>query len=186
CHGDDRGTSEATIIARFPRAPASPARCRIFRPEPVLPMLDTLPELDHAGLQALDASQVQVLTVNNRHARRLLARFSDSRHDGWKVIQVPSIVPYSAWVASLADGLAFLPHAPLGSATLDAFGARLLWRQVILSLEADNPLLDDWQAARLAADADRLLDDWRVRVDNAEATEDYQRFLLWREAYHRE
>lgn len=149
-------------------------------------MLDTLPELDHAGLQALAASQVQVLTVNNRHARRLLARFSEARQDGRKVIQVPSIVPYSAWVAQLADDLAFLPEAPLGNATLDTFGVRLLWRQVIRAVEAGNPLLDDWQAARLAADADRLIDDWGVQVDNAEATEDYQQFMLWRRAYHGE
>ena len=39
------------------------------------------------------------------------------------------------------------------------------------------------QAARLSAEADKLLSDWRISVASHEATPDYQRFLSWREGY---
>lgn len=146
-------------------------------------MIATLDEITVDELSGLDAQKVLVLTVNNRHARRVLAEFSAALGDERRVMPVPDIVPLSGWLRRLADQLSFMPQAQLASHTVDAFGAQLLWQRVIKEVEADRALLDVAQAAKLAADADRLLDDWRIQVPDQGLTVDYQRFQLWRERY---
>src|SRR3546814_12789520 len=96
---------------------------------------------------------------------------------------VPDIVPLSGWLRRLADSLSFLPESGQAMHTLDAFGAQLLWQRVIGEAEADHVLLDVAQAARLAADADRLIDDWRIDVPPDYETSDYRRFRVWRRDY---
>src|SRR3546814_12139663 len=76
-----------------------------------------------------------------------------------------------------------LPESGQAMHTLDAFGAQLLWQRVIGEAEADHVLLDVAQAARLAADADRLIDDWRIDVPPEYETSDYRRFRVWRRDY---
>ncbi len=147
-------------------------------------MMENFPAIGLDELTGLQASDVLVLTVNNRHARRVLAELSARLSAERRVMAVPDIVPLSGWLARLADELAFLPDSGQALRTVDGFGAQLLWQQAIAEAEPDQPLLDIAQAARLAADADRLADDWRIRVRPEQATSDYQRFLLWREQYH--
>lgn len=134
-------------------------------------------------LSQLEAQQVLVLTVNNRHARRVLSELLTGLDDARRVMAVPDIVPLSGWLARLADQLAFLPESGQAMRTVDGFGTQWLWQHVIDEAEAEHALLDAAQAARLAAEADRLMDDWRIQVQPDAATPDYQRFDAWRTRY---
>ncbi|MYN13238.1 hypothetical protein GSY71_08785 [Pusillimonas sp. TS35] len=145
-------------------------------------MLD-FPEMGLQALGALPADDVLVLTVNNRYARRVLADLSAQLDAARSVMAVPAVVPLSAWLGRLADDLAFLPQSGQAMRQVDAFGARLLWQRAIEDAEPEYPLLDIAQAARLAADADRLMDDWRITVRPGQETPDYTSFLRWRARY---
>jgi hypothetical protein len=146
-------------------------------------MMENFPAIGLDDLTDLPAAEVLVLTVNNRHARRVLAELSARLNAERKVMAVPDIVPLSGWLARLADELAFLPDSGQAMRTVDSFGAQMLWQQAIADTEPDHPLLDVAQAARLAAEADRLADDWRIRVRAGQETGDYRSFLRWRERY---
>src|SRR3546814_19188398 len=132
--------------------------------------MDTFDSVDLGGLSGSGSENTLILTVNNRHARRVLAELSAGLGPDRSVMAVPDIVPLSGWLRRLADSLSFLPESGQAMHTLDAFGAQLLWQRVIGEAEADHVLLDVAQAARLAADDDRLIDDWRLDV-----TPDYQK-----------
>ena len=145
--------------------------------------LGALGSVTLGGLLEMDSQRTLVLTVNNRHARRLLADLSAQlRHDR-RVMPLPAIVPLAAWYRQAADQLSFLPQVCTPSQALDAFAAQGLWRQVIQAIEGDASLLDTTTAARLAFEADTLMDEWRLTVDPAAETPDYQRFQVWREGY---
>jgi len=146
-------------------------------------MMENFPAIGLDDLTDLPAAEVLVLTVNNRHARRVLAELSARLNAERKVMAVPDIVPLSGWLARLADELAFLPESGQAMRTVDSFGAQMLWQQAISDTEPDHPLLDVAQAARLAAEADRLADDWRIVVRPGQETGDYRSFLRWRERY---
>lgn len=146
-------------------------------------MIDTFPSITLEALAELDAQDVLVLTVNNRHARRVLAELSASLDEVRSVMAVPDIVPLSAWLKRAADQLSFMPESGLASHTVDAFGAQWLWQQVVDDAESERALLDVAQAARLAAEADRLIDDWHIQVLPELETVDYQHFMEWRRRY---
>lgn len=131
----------------------------------------------------LDPDSTLVLSVNNRHARRIVAELSALLGATRQVMAVPDIVPLGAWLMQAADHLAFHSGHDIPSFTADSFGAVYLWRRVIQDAEPDQALLDVGQAARLASEADRLVDDWRIDVRPDEETADYQRFISWRERY---
>lgn len=149
---------------------------------------DTLPELSTRDLLQLPAHQTQVLTVNNRHARRLLAEFAATLGEQRRVMAVPDVTPFGAWLVRQADELTFVHAEGVADHTLDSLGAQLLWQHVIeCDVAGDGlepALLDLPQAARLAADADALIDEWHIHVNDLYTTADYQRFLVWRNAYH--
>ncbi len=149
-------------------------------------MTDLFPPITLDKLARLEAQDVLVLTVNNRHARRILADLSASLSPGRSVMAVPDIVPLSGWLRRAADQLSFVPDCGLASHTLDAFGAQWLWKQVIAEAESERALLDVAQAARLAAEADRLIDDWHIQPAQGTETSDYQHFLDWRERYRKQ
>ncbi|HEY9278981.1 MAG TPA: hypothetical protein VIP51_02810, partial [Eoetvoesiella sp.] len=134
-------------------------------------------------LTRLNSLETLVLTVNNRYARHIIADLSAGLNDERRVMQLPDIVPLSAWIQQAGEQLSFVPDARLASHTLDAFGARYLWQQIIAEAESDHVLLDVSQAARLALDADRLLSEWQLTVAPESETREYQRFRLWRERY---
>jgi probable DNA repair protein len=136
-----------------------------------------------ADLATLDAGQTLVLTVNNRLARRIVAEMSASLGPDRKVMAVPDIMPLSAWLTRVSDQLAFVPGAPLAAHAVDSFGSQFLWQRVIAHAESEHALLDVTQAARLAAEADRLVDEWRITVAPELETMDYQRFVEWRDRY---
>ncbi|WP_353146298.1 PD-(D/E)XK nuclease family protein [Pollutimonas bauzanensis] len=146
-------------------------------------MIDTFASVSLDDLAGLNPDDALILTVNNRHARRILAELSASLSDTRRVMAVPDIVPLSGWLARIADQLSFVPEAQLASHTVDAFGSQFLWQRVIADAESDHVLLDVSQAARLAAQADQLLDEWRINVIPEVETTDYQRFMVWRRDY---
>lgn len=150
---------------------------------PAIAMLDSLPAISFDQLSGFDAQDTLVLTVNNRHARRVLAELSASLGGDRRVIAVPDIIPLSAWLRRLSDRLSFLPDSGMAGHAIDAFGARLLWQRVIERAESDRALLDTAQAAMLAMEADRLMDDWRIEVGPDHETSDYLRFEEWRARY---
>lgn len=127
--------------------------------------------------------RVLVLTVNNRHARRLLAQLSASLGDDRPVMAVPDILPFQAWVRQVTEQLAFVDEARLAAHRLDAFGSQLLWQQIIRDAEPEHYLLDIPQAARLSRDADQLMSSWMLTVPDSASTPDSQRFAVWRDAY---
>lgn len=153
-------------------------------------VLDDIPELTEDELLRESPGQTQILTVNNRYARRLLAQFSAALGAERQVMAVPDIVPLGAWLGRQANNRAYCAGLPFPSHTIDAFGAQLLWQEVITRHMNENDpgsyLLDTLQAARLAADADQLIDEWHVAVADVLVTPDYQQFAIWRRAYHRE
>jgi probable DNA repair protein len=143
---------------------------------------DALPAISFAQLNKLSAAQTTILTVNNRLARRLVQEFARS-FSAQSVVEMPVVVPFSAWIAQQLAQAGFQdtlrPHAYL----LDAFGSQLLWAQVIDALEATEPLLDTQQAANAAQQADKLLDEWTIEVRPEIETEEYARFIQWRGSY---
>lgn len=124
-----------------------------------------------------------ILTVNNRYARRILAELSAGLNETRRVMAVPDIVPLSGWLARAADQLSFVPESGLASHTVDAFGSQFLWQRAIADEESDHVLLDVAQAARLAAQADHLLDEWQIGVPPEIETAEFQRFRAWRDRY---
>lgn len=146
-------------------------------------MTTTFTTVSLVDLATLDASATLVLTVNNRLARRIVAEMSASLGPDRKVMAVPDIMPLSAWMTHISDQLAFSPDAQLAAHTVDSFGSQVLWQRVIAQAESEHALLDVTQAARLAAEADRLIDEWRISVAPELETMDYQRFMEWRVRY---
>ncbi len=146
-------------------------------------MIAHMPSISLQDVTSLDSQTTLVLTVNNRHARRLVAEFSASLNDQQRVMALPDILPLGAWMRQMADELSFLPGARLSSHVLDNYGALTLWRQVISECESANPLLDVTQAARLAMEADKLVSDWQPVISPHQETGEYQRFKYWRERY---
>ena len=134
-------------------------------------------------LAGLPSMATLVLTVNNRHARRIVAELSSRLDAGQQVMALPDIVPLSAWLQQASDQLSFVAGSSLAAHTVDAFGARCLWQQVVAEAESDHVLLDTGQAARLAQEADRLVSEWRLQVPPELETDDYRRFKVWRAAY---
>ncbi|MCB5363259.1 PD-(D/E)XK nuclease family protein [Pusillimonas sp. CC-YST705] len=148
-------------------------------------MKASLIEISLDDLADARLGRVLVLTVNNRHARRLLSHLSSTLGAERPVMAVPDILPFKAWVRQATEQLAFVDGALLAAHRLDAFGARLLWQQVIRESEPEHYLLDIPQAAKLASEADQLMSSWMLSVPDSACTPDYERFAAWREAYRR-
>lgn len=145
--------------------------------------METKPTLTLHDLAQPDSPPTLVLTVNNRYARRVLASLSAQLSEHRRVMALPDIVPLRGWLRQAGDELSFLPEAGLASHVIDAFGAHSLWQSVVSQVEADNPLLDSAQAAKLAIEADQVMSEWRLSVQQGEETSDHQRFMLWRTQY---
>ena len=66
---------------------------------------------------------------------------------------------------------------------LDSFATQMVWTEAIRAEEAARVLLDARQAARLAMDADLLMDEWELRVPSGADTDEYKGFARWRLRY---
>lgn len=145
----------------------------------LLPFEDTV---DLPALAALAPDQTLVLTVNNRLARRLTLDLAARLQAKRQVSELPRIMPLSAWLADAAQSLTFVSQdAP--KFRLNTFASQRLWVDVIEAEEADRALMDVNQAARLATDADVLMDEWQLVVPGAVATDEFNSFQRWRKRY---
>ena len=61
---------------------------------------------------------------------------------------------------------------------LDSFATQMVWTEAIRAEEAERVLLDARQAARLAMDADLLMDEWEL--PSGADTDEYKGFARWR------
>lgn len=143
-----------------------------------------------AQLQQLDSTDTLVLTVNNRFARRLLSQLqsglqADTLVQGLKkAIAVPDILPLSAWLSQANDDLSFNAEIAPASYLLDSFSSLYVWEQTIYNqTTTDSSLIDVPQAAKLAAEADLLMDEWALQVSTTQQTNDSVQFMQWRSAY---
>lgn len=142
--------------------------------------------LSLAQLVSLESTRTVVLTVNNRFARRVLLQLQQqllhNKHQ--QTLALPAIMPLSAWLLQANDDLSFNESVAPASYLLDGFSSAHLWEQVILEQEPEAAwLLDVPQAAKLAADADALIDEWHLTIPADTELGDVLKFQQWREAY---
>ena len=151
-----------------------------------VPMQDaplSYPELSLPDIGGLPAAGTLVLTVNNRLARRLTLELAGLLRAERQVSELPRIVPLSAWLAESANELAFDAGGDMPAYRLDSFATQMVWTEAIRAEEAERVLLDARQAARLAMDADLLMDEWELRVPSGADTDEYKGFARWRLRY---
>ncbi|WYX29772.1 PD-(D/E)XK nuclease family protein [Achromobacter denitrificans] len=151
-------------------------------------MQDTTPSFPDLSLPAIGgmpADGTLVLTVNNRLSRRLTLELAGLLRQERQVSELPRILPLSAWLAESANELAFEADDGVPAYRLDSFATQLVWTEAIREEEAERVLLDASQAARLAMDADLLMDEWDLRVPSGADTDEYRGFAKWRERYRR-
>ena len=146
--------------------------------------LTQYPFVHASNLGTHAAKDVSVLTVNNRLARRLIQLLAQQQTArGQLVAEMPEIMPWSGWVTHQLDRAGFEESLRAHARQLDGFEAQLLWAQVIERVEGEGALLDVYQAAAMALAADQLIEEWQIKVLDHEHTEEYDRFLQWRDAY---
>ena len=139
-------------------------------------------------LQQLNSTDTLVLTVNNRFARRLLTQLQyhllEQVQGQKKAMAVPDILPLSAWLRQANDDLSFNAELAPASYLLDGFSSLHLWEQAIYSQDSEDTwLIDVPQAAKHAAEADQLIDEWALEVSATEDHPDSSRFMQWRQDY---
>src|SRR5690625_2132901 len=97
---------------------------------------------------------------------------------------IAEVLPLSAWLRRCEEDLIVTSQQMPAAYVLDAFSSVQVWEEVIRQSDAEqSPLIDIVQAAKLAYEADRLLDEWSIEVKELEQNLDHERFLVWRKAY---
>ena len=137
------------------------------------------------ALLEFSAQQTRILTVNNRLSRGMTSRFGRAlKH---RSAPLPQIQPWNSWLAQCEFELTFAhPHSHDPVQVIDATIARMLWTEIIIqSGEQDElrGLIDVGQLALLASQADELALHWKVDVDSAWVTPEYEQFAAWQSAY---
>src|SRR5690625_5163639 len=98
-------------------------------------MSEIYPLISLRDVVSLDPDSTLVLSVNNRHARRILEELTALLDAGQQVMAVPEIMPLGAWLMQAADHLSFHIDQDMAAHTVDSFGAQYLWRRVIKEVE---------------------------------------------------
>jgi len=88
-----------------------------------------------------------------------------------------------AWLAQASDQLCFSEQWQPAAHQMDRFAALQRWEHSIEQCEEEGYFLDVGQAARLACEADTLLDEWSIELKAGEASVDFERFMQWRAHY---
>jgi probable DNA repair protein len=142
-------------------------------------------------LDAALAAGVAVVTPNKRLARRLIAAFDDSQRAAGRIVwPAARVQPWSAWLQSLwldvvgADALSSPPR--LSTPGQSAY----MWDRIVATETArSTPLVDSRGAAKLAADAWRLVNAWGAGGTSwrgwtpASTDDDTGAFVRWAERY---
>ena len=143
-----------------------------------------LPEISTAHLFRLPAHSTLIITVNNRLARRIGLEFAqDLRNRSLVVAELPAIVPLMTWIRQAFDRAGFAATTQDVHYLLDPFATQMLWSDMIRGQEDAFPLLDIGQAAAAAMEADALMLEWGVDVQEGEQTPEHEKFISWRNAY---
>ena len=179
CGFDSPGRKQAAALA-VSYGLVSPPRAPCSRRVPMQDAPLSYPELSLPDIGGLPAAGTLVLTVNNRLARRLTLELAGLLRAERQVSELPRIVPLSAWLAESANELAFDAGGDMPAYRLDSFATQMVWTEAIRAEEAERVLLDARQAARLAMDADLLMDEWELRVPSGADTDEYKGFARWR------
>src|SRR5690625_433856 len=143
-------------------------------------MSTILQPLTQDSLLDLDPAVTQIITVNNRSARRVLAFFQRHLQQPGTAMAIAAMLPLSACNQRAEDEQCLLGDAMPASSVLDSSSARQVWENISAQ---GGMLVDAAQAAKRAHEADRLLDEYEIEVVQAEQSTDYEHFLSWRAAY---
>lgn len=144
----------------------------------------SLARINHDALLELPPETTQIITVNNRFARRVLSFFQQHLKADQQAMAIAEVLPLSAWWRRCEEDLIINAQQMPAAYVLDNFSSVQVWEEVIRRCDADErPLIDSVQAAKLAYEADRLLDEWEISVQDLEQNLDHERFLVWRQAY---
>jgi probable DNA repair protein len=130
------------------------------------------------------AEGARIVTVNNRLAKHLRAR-GDSRlgESGQTVWSSVDVLPLSSWLRRCHADLIDL--GAMRRRLLSAFEETLVWERMIASSRYGGSLLRLKPAAQAAADAYRLMIEWRLELPPA-ASAETAAFLAWRQAFEAE
>ena len=142
--------------------------------------------LDNVALHDLTgdcARSTVVLTINNRLSRSVMASLVENIREPGQVLEIPTVMPWSNWLPHLLKQVSFESDLSSQAIVLDHFGSLALWVRTIEAAEDSHPLLDVNLAARSAQQADALIDDWAIKVDANETTEEFESFSRWQDAY---
>lgn len=145
-------------------------------------MSTVLQSIEQAQLLDLDPATTQIITVNNRSARRVLGFFQRYLQQPGTAMAIAEVLPLSAWYQRAEDELCLLGDSMPAAYVLDNFSAQQVWESIIAQ---SGPLIDAAQAAKLAHEADRLLDEYAIEVKAGEQSADYEHFIEWRADYER-
>ncbi len=97
-------------------------------------------------------------------------------------IEFLEIFEFEKWIETIYDNLIFLnPNSFLPLYRLTNFESECIWMQVIS--ETKNYKLDVWKLAKLAMEANSLLQDWNIAVPKEFRTREYEVFSAWKTLY---
>jgi ATP-dependent helicase/nuclease subunit B len=145
--------------------------------------MDLFAALPPQVIEALDAAAI-VLTANQRAARTLHHAFDlHQRAAGRSYWEPPTILSWDAWLASLWYQLLLDGYAT--DLLLNSTQERTLWRAIIAADAATASLRPVDALAQTAADAWRLLHDYRVRnrLPNVPGNSDTRAFTRWADQF---
>lgn len=146
----------------------------------------SLSDINFNQLSARSSLKTVVLCVNNRYARRVLEQFNQLLGEDNKTVAIPSIVPQHAWIQNLANTLCFQENNKFAKHVFSGFAAQQLWQKIIKDHEQEDYFLNVNQMAKLSFDANNLINEWDISVNEAEYTKDYERFLEWQKQYNQQ
>src|SRR5690625_7841048 len=123
-----------------------------------------LESIEHHVLPELPPEKTQIITVNNRYARRVLGFFQQHLADPQQAMVIAEVLPLSAWLRRCGEDLIVTSTQMRAAYVLDAFSAVQVWEEVIRQSDDDeSPLIDVVQAAKLAHEGVRLSDGGSVQ-----------------------
>jgi len=141
--------------------------------------MDSFAALPPQVTEALDNAAI-VLTANQRAARTLHHAFDLHQHTlGRSYWEPPAILSWDAWLASLWRQ--FLLDGNTAELLLNSTQERILWRAIIAADTAAASLRPVEALAQTAAEAWRLLHDYRARarLPNIPGNADTRAFARW-------
>ncbi|HSR01254.1 MAG TPA: hypothetical protein VLM20_00495, partial [Methylophilaceae bacterium] len=114
------------------------------------------------------------------------ARQKQSGNNQWQAPEIYTLPDWLDHVIETAILLGNIEADTVPTQVLSAMQEGLLWEQSIqqsLKSHAAADLFDTTGLASSAIEANRLMTEWRLKIDNAQATEETLQFMRWREDF---